>query len=194
MEQREGNDPAEMLQTLGRSWGWVLLFGIVTLILGILVVIDPQSSVTFVAVVIGIEIVISGIFRLVASFTAEGEGHRIWWILLRALSIVVGVFLIRHLDVTLSILPVVVGIFWIIQGVMEFFAAVANRDMPSRGWTMFMGVVGLVAGIVVVSWPIQSIVTLAWVLGIWLVLYGLMTIFAALQVKKFAGEVRIPAA
>ena len=82
MEQREGNDPAEMLQTLGRSWGWVLLFGIVTLILGILVVIDPQSSVTFVAVVIGIEIVISGIFRLVASFTAEGEGHRIWWILL----------------------------------------------------------------------------------------------------------------
>jgi uncharacterized membrane protein HdeD (DUF308 family) len=194
MVQREGNDPAEMLQTLGRSWGWVLFFGAVTLILGILVVIDPQTSVVFVAVLVGIEIVISGIFRLVASFTAEGEGHRIWWVLLGVLSIVVGVFLIRHLGVTLSILPIVVGIFWIIQGVMEFFAAIANPDMPSRGWTMVMGVLGLVAGIVVVSWPIQSIVTLAWVLGIWLAVYGLMTIVAAFQVKKFAGAVTARAA
>jgi len=74
-----------------------------------------------------------------------------------------------------------------VQGVMEFFAAVANRDMPSRGWTMFMGIVGLVAGIVVVSWPIQSIVTLAWVLGIFLVVYGLMMTFSAFQVRKLAA-------
>ena len=118
------------------------------------------------------------------------RGTGSWWILLGVLSIVVGVFLIRHLGVTLSILPIVVGIFWIIQGVIEFFAAVANRDMPSRGWTMFMGVLGFVAGIVVVSWPIQSIVTLAWVVGIWLGVYGLMTIVAAFQVKKLGGEVR----
>jgi uncharacterized membrane protein HdeD (DUF308 family) len=187
MAQREKSDPAEMLQTLGRSWGWALFFGIVTLILGILVVIDPSSSVVFVAVLIGIEIVLSGIFRLVASFTSEGEGHRIWWILLGVLSIVVGVFLIRHLGVTISILPIVVGIFWIIQGVMESFAAVADRDMPSRGWTMFVGILGFVAGIVVVSWPIQSIVTLAWVLGIWLVVYGVMTIFGAIRLRKLVG-------
>lgn len=182
------NDPSDTLQAVGRSWGWVLAFGLLTLLLGILVVIDPSSSVIFVAVLVGIEFVISGIFRLVASFTHEAEGHRIWWVLLGIVSIVVGVFLIRHLGVTISILPVVVGIFWIIQGVMEFFAAVANRDMPSRGWTMFMGVVGLVAGIVLVSWPIQSIVTLAWVIGIFLVVYGLMTTFSAFQVRKLAAR------
>ena len=186
--QRADNDPARRLDTLGRSWGWVLTFGLLTLLIGILVVIDPSGSVIFVAVVIGIEFVISGIFRIVASFTGEGEGHRVWWILLGILSIVVGVFLIRHLNITISILPVIVGIFWIVQGVMEFFAAVSNRAMPSRGWTMFMGVVSLVAGIIVVSWPIQSIVTLAWVLGVFLIIYGVMISISAFQVKKLAGQ------
>ena len=156
------------------------------MILGILVVADPATSVVFVAVIIGIEFVLAGIFRLVASFTGEGEGHRIWWILLGILSIVVGVFLIRHIGVTISILPIVVGIFWIVQGVMEFFAGIANKNMPSRGWTIFMGALGVVAGIIVVSWPIQTVVALAWLLGIWLVIYGLMTIFSAFRVRRLA--------
>jgi uncharacterized membrane protein HdeD (DUF308 family) len=187
MQQQARTDPADTLQAVGRSWGWVLFFGLITLLLGILVVIDPSSSVVFVAVLVGIEFVFSGIFRLVASFTAEAEGHRIWWVLLGIVSIVVGVFLIRHIGVTISILPIVVGIFWIIQGVMELFAAIANKEMRSRGWTAFMGIVGLIAGIVVVSWPIQSIVTLAWVLGIFLVVYGLMITFSSFQVRKLAA-------
>ncbi len=180
------NDPSESLRALGRAWGWVLFFGILTLVVGVLVVADPGGSVTFIAVVIGLQFVVAGIVRLVASFTGEGEGHRIWWILLGILSIGVGVFLIRHLNITISILPVIVGIFWIIQGIMEFFAALEHKEMPQRGWTMLMGLVGLVAGIVVVSWPIESITLLAWVLGLWLVFYGALVIVSAFHVRKLA--------
>ena len=38
------------------------------------------------------------------------------------------------------------------------------------------------------SWPIQSIVTLAWMLGIFLVVYGLMMTFSALRVRKLAAR------
>jgi len=179
---------AESLRTLGRSWGWILFFGIVTFLLGLLVVADPGGTVEFVAIVIGLQFVVAGIFRLVASLTHEGEGHRIWWILLGIVSIALGAFLLRHLNFTISLLPVIVGIFWIIQGVMEFFGALENREMAARGWTMFMGVVGLIAGIVVISWPIKSITVLAWVLGIWMVVYGLMAIFGAFEVKKAAAR------
>jgi len=191
--QRSDNDPAQQLDSLGRSWGWVLAFGLVTLLIGILVVMDPSSSVVFVAVVIGIEFVLSGIFHIVASFTSVGEGHRVWMILIGILSIAVGVFLIRHLNITLSILPVIVGIFWIVQGVMEFFAAVANKEMVSRGWNMLLGVVVLIAGIVVVSWPIHSIVALAWLTGLSLIFFGAMISMSALQVKKLAGRAGTPA-
>lgn len=177
---------AESLKTLGRSWGWILFFGVMTFLLGLLVVADPGGTVAFIAIVIGLQFVIAGIFRLVASLTHEGEGHRLWWILLGIVSIALGVFLLRHLNFTISLLPVIVGIFWIIQGVMEFFGALENREMAARGWTMFMGILGLIAGIVVVSWPITSITVLAWVLGIWMVVYGLMVTFSAFEVRKVA--------
>ncbi len=51
---------------------------------------------------------------------------------------------------------------------------------------MFMGIVSFVAGIVGVAWPIHSITTLAWVLGIFLIIYGGMGIIAAFQVKALA--------
>lgn len=184
--QQMQSDPAEMLGTLGRAWGWVLFFGIVTLLLGIVIVADPSQSVVFVAVMVGIWFIVAGIFRLVGSFTSDAEGHRIWGIVIGLLSLLLGVYLCRHLNITIAILPVFVGLLWILQGVAEFFGAVANHDMPARGWTMFMGIVSLVAGIVVVSWPIQSITTLAWVLGIFLVIYGVMGIIAAFQVKGMA--------
>ncbi len=182
------DDAAETLRTLGRSWGWILFFGIATFLLGILVVADPGGTVAFVAIVIGLQFVLAGIFRLVASLTHEGEGHRIWWILLGIVSIALGAFLLRHLNFTIALLPVIVGIFWIVQGVMEFFGALENRAMPARGWTMFMGLVGLIAGIVVVAWPITSITVLAWVLGIWMVVYGLLAIISAFEVRKLAAR------
>lgn len=182
------DNAAESMRTLGRSWGWILFFGIATLLLGLLVVDDPGGTVEFIAILIGLQFVVAGIFRLVVSLTHEGKDHRIWWILLGILSIAVGAFLLRHLNFTISLLPVIVGIFWIIQGVMEFFGALENREMPARGWTMFMGAVGLIAGIVVLSWPIASITALAWVLGIWMIIYGVMAIIGAFEVRKMAAR------
>ena len=43
-------DQDDMLVAIGRSWGWVLAFGIATLILGIIVTIHPKNSVYAVAV------------------------------------------------------------------------------------------------------------------------------------------------
>ena len=67
---------------------------------------------------------------------------------------------------------------------MDFFAGVFIKGMPRRGWTIFMGVVGFVAGIVVLMQPAISLVTLAWVLGIWLIVYGTMEIVASFGLRK----------
>ena len=48
MAQR--SDPADTMAAWGRSWGWILGFGIVTLILGILIVAWPSETVLVVAV------------------------------------------------------------------------------------------------------------------------------------------------
>ena len=186
MAQQLRSDPRGMVTTLGRAWGWVLFFGIVTLVAGVMTVAWPDATILVIAILVGIQLFVSGIFRLVASFTEEGEGHRAWWVILGLLSIAVGILCLRNLFVTIAALTLVLGIVWVIQGITEFFAGVMGST-PHRGWTIFMGIVGFIAGIVVLVYPFTSILAVAWVFGVWLIFYGIMEIVLAFKIKALGG-------
>jgi uncharacterized membrane protein HdeD (DUF308 family) len=185
MVQPMRSDPKDMLTTLSRAWGWVLFFGIVTLVAGLMTVAWPDETILVVAILVGIQLFVSGIFRLVAAFTDEGEGHRAWWAILGLLSIAVGIMCLRNLFVTIAALTLVLGIVWVIQGITEFFAGVMG-SAPHRTWTIFMGIIGFIAGVVVLTYPFTSILAVAWVFGVWLIFYGVMQIVVALKIKQVA--------
>jgi uncharacterized membrane protein HdeD (DUF308 family) len=178
------SDPADAVAALGRSWGWILGFGIVTLILGIMVVAWPSETVLVVAVLFGLELFIGGIFRLVMAFTSEAEGHRVAYTLVGILAILVGILVLRHTFQTVALLGLILGTFWVVSGIMDFFAGIFVRDMPRRGWTIFEGVLAFVAGVIVLMQPNLSLSVLAWVLGIWLIVYGLMEIIASFSIRR----------
>ena len=92
----------------------------------------------------------------------------------------------------MAALALILGIFWVIVGVMDFFAGIFLKGMPRRGWTIFTGVLGFIAGVIVLVQPAISLVTLAWVLGIWLIVYGAMEIVASFGLRK-AVTVAAPA-
>src|SRR5947209_10533861 len=52
----------------------------------------------------------------------------------------------------------------------------SDPNLPGRGWSIFVGAMSLVAGIVVLASPVQSIVTLALVVGVWFVVIGVFEI------------------
>ena len=52
-----------------------------------------------------------------------------------------------------------------------------------RGWRLFMGAIGVLAGLVVLEYPIDSALTLAFFGGIWLVILGIMQVVAGFQLR-----------
>ena len=50
---------------------------------------------------------------------------------------------------------------WVVQGIAEFFAGVAGAARAHRGLTILMGILGFVAGVVVLTYPIESVLALA---------------------------------
>jgi uncharacterized membrane protein HdeD (DUF308 family) len=56
--------------------------------------------------------------------------------------------------------------------------------MQGRGWTIFMGLLSIVAGVVVLVYPGISLATLAIVLGLWLLLFGVMEIVLAFRLRS----------
>jgi uncharacterized membrane protein HdeD (DUF308 family) len=186
MAQELRGDPADMLAGIGRHWGWVLFFGIVTVLAGLFTLGWPGRTIVVIAVLFGIQLVVAGIFRFVTAFAADDEsgGTRVLLALLGVLSFIVGLYALRHILVTVATLALLLGIFWIVNGAVETFAALSHRGMRGRGWTIFMGLLSVVAGVVVLVYPAISLATLAVVLGFWLLVFGAMEIVLAFRLRS----------
>src|SRR6266487_3288666 len=161
MDREVRGDVADVLARIGRQWGWVLAFGIVTLVVGVLVLIWPDRTVVALAVLFGIQLVLAGIFRFVMALAADDES-----------------------GTTRVLLALLLGIFWIVNGAIELFTALSHRAMPSRGWMIFMGLLSIVAGVVALVYPGISLLALAIVLGVWLLVFGIMEIFLAFRARS----------
>lgn len=178
------------LTRLGRHWGWVLAYGVITLIGGVAALAWPAPTILVLAVLFGVQLVVAGIFRMInaiASTDASGVTRALLAVL-GAFSIVVGLYALRHVLVTLAALPLVLGLYWIINGVIEAFTAVSHREMPGRLWVAVTGLLSIVAGLVAFAFPAITLLGLALVLGLWLLILGISQIGLAFRLRSLAAR------
>jgi len=189
-------DAADRIAAIGRHWIWLLSFGILTVIAGVAAVAWPGPTVIAIAVLFGIQLIVVGLFQFFGAFAGSDltGGVRVLNAVLGLLAFVVGLYAIRHVLVSVVALALLLGIFWVINGLVEIFGALSHRESAHRGWTGFMGVLSIAAGLVVLAYPGISLVTLALVLGVWLIIYGVMEIGLAFRVRSALGRVhhRVP--
>jgi len=171
--------PAAMVAASG--WQATLFIGVVTLILGIIVTAHPSGSLNVIAVLLGVLAIVSGIFHLVRAFD-RAERNRTWQVISGLLLVVVGVVLIRHLDLTVAAIGLLIGITWIVQGVAALAGAFAGAG-AIRGWWAVFGLISVIAGIVVTAFPVSSVTVLAVLLGIWFIIIGLFQIVLAFMIR-----------
>ena len=167
---------------LAGSWQAAIFLGVVTLILGLIATFHPTTSLNVIAVLLGILMIVSGIFHLIRVFDPR-ERNRVWLGIAGLLFIVIGVILIRHLHLTRSIIGLVIGLTWIVQGLTALIGGISGGVREGRAWWIIFGVVSLIAGIVVVSAPASSLDTLAVLLGIWFVVMGIFEIIGGFLIR-----------
>jgi uncharacterized membrane protein HdeD (DUF308 family) len=182
MVSGQGNGEPAPPGVLAGSWQTALFLGAATLILGLIVSLHPSGSVDVIAVLLGILMILSGIFHLIRVFDPR-EQHRVWLGITGLLFIVIGVILIRHLHLTRSLIGLIIGITWIVQGLAALIGGISGGVREGRAWWIFFGVVSLIAGIVVASAPASSLNVLATLLGIWFMVMGAFEIIGAFLLR-----------
>ncbi len=182
----------DVLASVGDHWGWLMGLGLITLLAGVAVLAWPGPTLLVLAVFFGIQLVVAGIFRFVAAFAADEltGGTRALLAVLGIISLILGLYAVRHVLITLLALALLLGIFWIINGAAELFMALSRQEMRGRAWTGLMGVLSVLAGLIVLIYPAISLLTLAVVLGIWLLVQGGMQIALAFQARSARHRIR----
>jgi uncharacterized membrane protein HdeD (DUF308 family) len=184
------NQDAPGTQGADRSWVVMLIGAVVTFGFGLVVVIWPHATLKVIAILLGIQLLVFGLVRLISGFTAgeEGGGVRAAYVVLGLLGILAGLYCIRHLSVTVALLAILVGLFWVMHGIVDLIVAAVAGPVPGRWIKAVAGLISLAAGLIVMFKPTESLKFLLVVLGIYLMLYGLLLAFWSVQARRFAAQ------
>lgn len=174
------------LARLADHWGLVLAYGLVTLGLGIVLVVWPEASVTVFTVLIAIQLIIAGIFRIVAALAMSkvDGGMRALVGLSGGVALVVGLLVLREPLQTVVVLGLILGVWWVVAGVIDIIGAFLSPSSAGRGWDILTGVVSLLAGGFLLVYTEISLHVLVVFVAIWLILAGLLAIVAAFRLRS----------
>jgi uncharacterized membrane protein HdeD (DUF308 family) len=114
-----------------------------------------------------------------------GAPSNLWWIpLLQGIAaLIIGILLLTNPAATLVTLVIFLGVYWFISGIFDLVSLFIDRT--HWGWKLFSGILGILAGIVIVQHPLWAAVlvpaTLVWILGIFGIIIGAIELFRAFQ-------------
>ncbi|HTY42850.1 MAG TPA: HdeD family acid-resistance protein [Thermoanaerobaculia bacterium] len=111
-----------------------------------------------------------------------------WWVLLLRglLAIAFGLMAWQWPGVTIAVLVMFWGAYALVDGIFEVVAGVRAK----WGSLVFLGILGIGAGIVTFFWPGITAVALLYIIAFWAIVAGIMQIAAAIRLRKeIQGEI-----
>src|SRR3954469_16708717 len=142
-------------------WKSTLASGALAVIVGVLVLVWPGISILVAAVLFGAYLLISGFSQVFSAFSQHASaGGRVLLFISGAASLILAVLAFRHFGDAVLLLAIWIGIGFIFRGVATTVSAISDPTLPGRGWSMFVGVISLIAGLIVMASPLESIFTL----------------------------------
>jgi uncharacterized membrane protein HdeD (DUF308 family) len=172
---------------LPHLWKSTLVSGILALILGVLILVWPGDSIVAAAILFGVYLLVTGAAQVVFAFSLHiSAGGRVLLFISGAASLVLAVLCFRHFGegYAILLLAIWIGVGFIFRGVATTISAISDPALPGRGWEIFVGLISLLAGIVMLASPFESIAVLTMVVGIWLVVIGVFEIASSFGIRS----------
>jgi uncharacterized membrane protein HdeD (DUF308 family) len=110
-----------------------------------------------------------------AAALAHKDQSDVWWVFLLEgiAAIIFGILLITNPASTLVALVLFLGFYWLFVGVLELVRVFVDSSVPWY-WSLLIGVLGIVAGIIVLRHPLFAAIVLPTAIVVWLGVLGLV--------------------
>ncbi|MFG3480291.1 HdeD family acid-resistance protein [Streptomyces sp. NPDC047980] len=171
------------------GWQLLLTMGLATIALGVIALVWPGETLRVVGVLFGVYLLATGVFQLAAAFGTHVPRHlRVLHFISGAASILLGLVCFRGPLESVFLLALWIGFSWLLRGIVETVAAASDQTMPARGWHVAFGIIGSMAGIVMIVMPFASIGTLTLVVGAMAIVVGLAEVVRAIRTRVEIGH------
>ncbi len=172
-------------RALKKAAGFSIVWGVLLIVCGVFSIVMPVIGALAVAVVVAWLLIFGGIAHFAIAFQTRGAGHFLWQLLLGALYIFCGGYLLVHPAIGVASLTLLLAAFFLAEGILELVAWSRLRTAGGSGWLLFDGIVTLILAILIwLQWPASSAWAIGTIVGIGLLFSGIARTVLAVKARE----------
>ena len=182
--------PSTLSGLVPKAINWSIALSILLILAGLFAICVPPISGLAVTLIFGWAMIISGITHFVFAFKTHTTGVRIWELLVGAIYLFTGVYLILHPLDALFALTLILACYLFFEGVVEVIQFFQLRPRHGAGWLLFDGIVTLILAVMIWrSWPASSVWVIGTLVGISMIFSGVSRLMLSLAAKRVINQI-----
>ena len=183
------DDTDAMSAFLARNWGWVMVRGVLALVFGVLVLLQPGIALFSLILLLAAYWIADGLFAIGSGVRAARRHERwVWFVLQGILGIAAGAIAFLWPGIALLSLVILAAVWAVLSGGMMIAAAFRLRGDHGRWWMAGAGVLSLLWGVLLLWQPVAGVVVLTIWLGAYAIAFGVLLIFTAIRLRSRRGS------
>jgi uncharacterized membrane protein HdeD (DUF308 family) len=177
-----------MTGDIHKATTWSIVLSVLMIAAGVLAIFSPAIAGVAVTVFFGWLLIFSGLLHLAYAWQAGRADAVVWEILVGMLYGGIGVYLLARPVAGLESLTLVLAIYLVTEGVLEFVLSFQLRPLPGSGWLLCDGIVTLVlAAMIGSAWPISSVRAVGTLVGASMFFSGITRLMLSVAVRQVAA-------
>ncbi|MCU1420660.1 MAG: hypothetical protein JWN36_311 [Microbacteriaceae bacterium] len=153
----------------------VVILAIVAIVIGVIALVWSGATLDTIGFLFGVFLVVSGVLRIVRAIAGRREMGGWFWLNLVAgvLVLVAGVLSLTDPAKSLTFLAIIIGLGWLLSGVVDLAVAVNAGKRPGRWLVILGGLLALVAGAALLFIPVVTITVFLKIGAVLLIVVGI---------------------
>jgi len=177
--------PSTLSALAPKAINWSIALSILLIIAGLFALLVPFTSGVAITLIFGWLMIVSGITHFVFAFKTHTTGGLIWELLIGAIYVFTGVYLILHPIDALFALTLILSCYLFFEAIVEFIQYFQLRPRHGAGWLIVDGIITLILAIMISrSWPASSVWVIGTLVGISMIFSGFSRLMLSLAAKR----------
>ncbi|MGD9498247.1 MAG: HdeD family acid-resistance protein, partial [Armatimonadota bacterium] len=169
---------------LTRIWWLTVLRGILGVVIGVLLLVWPGEGAEALIMLVGAFAVVAGIFGIVGAAGA-GDHLRGFGMASGIVTLTLGLIALLWPGLTANVLVYIVAVWALLFGLVEIAAGVSMPVPGSiKALTTGIGLISVVLALLLLMVPEAGVVVASWLIGLYLLLTGALTIYHAIELRR----------